>query len=73
MNNLNFEECEISGQMFARGIKGQYWINQQVWSHLMIVRVGKDGPYLEKISTYDTLEDAVAAANVFDNSEIDND
>ncbi len=72
MNNMNFEECEVSGQMFARGTKGDYWIEEGAWCKLTIVKVDAAGPNLSKIGTYNTLEDAITAANLFDESEVDN-
>jgi hypothetical protein len=63
---LEFIECDISGQLKADGIKGQYWIDEGAWTHMVRVTTTHAGPEIQKLGAYHSVEDAMKEANELD-------
>ena len=66
---LEFEECEQSGNLKAEGIKGQYWMMTEAWTYVELVNPTPAGPKVEKVGTFNDVEDAKNFVNVFDTME----
>ncbi len=70
---IEFEQCDVSGQLFCNAKRGQYWIDGGAWSGLCIVSVDKAGPNIKKLGVFNTADDAKKYADDYDNGEISND
>lgn len=68
---MEFETCEISGQLKAEGERGQYFVNEQAFTYVKIVTVDAEGPNIESIGCFTTVEDAIEYINVYDKGEGD--
>lgn len=66
---MNFKECKISGQLVAQGDKGQYWIEDLGWAYLKSIEIGINGPIVEDLDTYNSVEEAKQAAEAYDKAE----
>ena len=66
---LEFEECELSGNLRANGDKGTYWLMSEAWSYLELVTPTPAGPKIEKLGSFNNDEDAIDEANRFDTAE----
>ena len=66
---LEFEECEISGNLRANGSHGTYWLMSEAWSYLELVTPTPAGPKIEKLGSFDSDEEAIEEANRFDTAE----
>ena len=64
---MEWNECEVSGQLKAEGVKGQYWIDDQAWTYLELVTVDAAGPRIEKVGSYTDLDAAKKGAGIYDN------
>jgi len=66
---LNFEKCDISGQLKAEGNKGQYWIEEMAFTYVKLLEIiSKRGPVITNIGTFNTVEDALEFVEIFDRS-----
>ena len=65
---LEFEEHDESGHLHAEGIKGQYWILDVdlAWTYLQRVNIDAAGANVEKLGTFNSIEDAIEEANTLD-------
>jgi len=67
---MEWTECEVSGQLKAEGVKGQYWIDDCCWSYLELVTVDAAGPRIEKLDCYAGLDGAKKGAELYDALEV---
>lgn len=61
MNQLEFKQNELSGQLCAKSLKNEfmsYWIQEKAWIYLSVSRVTKNGPQVDYLGHFVTLEDA---------------
>ena len=68
---MQFEECEISGNLVAEGITGQFWILEGAWNYLERVTPTAAGPKVEKIGCFCDEDDAMIVAGLLDNGDTD--
>ena len=66
---MEFKRNEISGQLVADGERGQYWIDEQAWTYVTMVYVDKTGPKVDKIGTFNNVEDAIKFCNGVEDNE----
>ena len=66
---LVWEKCEVSGQLKAEGVKGQYWIDEKAWSYLSIVSVDSTGPYISKLGQFHDINEAKEVAQLTEKLE----
>ena len=61
MKQLEFKQNELSGQLYAKSRKDElktYWIQEKAWVYLSVSRVTKNGPQVDYLGHFVTLEDA---------------
>ncbi len=66
---IDWEECELSGNLKADGKKGQYWIMAEAWTYVELVNPTPAGPKVEKAGSFNSVEDAKHFVNTFDTQE----
>ena len=71
---IEWEECELSGNLKADGKKGQYWIIDQAWTYVDLVNPTPAGPTVKRLRTapyenFTSVEDAKHFVNTFDTQE----
>lgn len=63
---MEFTLCDKSGHLKADGDRGQYWILSNVWVYLERVTPLPNGPTVERLGTFTSVEDAIEKANHLD-------
>ena len=67
---IEFNECEVSGQLKADGCMGQYWIDEQKNVELTRVTSSPAGPRSLLLARCKTVEEAIEIAERLDKSKL---